>query len=37
MGGIRTTILSWKLGGFKSDLKLEGKELWITIEKLIKQ
>ena len=37
MGGIRKIILSWKLGGFKSDLKLEGEKLWITIEKLIKK
>ena len=37
MGGIRKTILSWKLEGFKSDLKLEGEKLWITIEKLIKK
>ena len=37
MGGIRKIILSWKLGDFKSDLKLEGEKLWITIEKLIKK
>jgi len=37
MGGIRKTILNWKLEGFKSDLNVEGKKLWITIEKLIKQ
>jgi len=37
MGGIRKTILSWKLGGFKSDLSLEGEKLWITINKLIKK
>ena len=37
MGGIRKTILSWKLGGFKSDLRLEGEKLWITINKLIKK
>ena len=37
MGGIRKTILNWKLEGFKSDLNLEGEKLWITIEKLIKQ
>ena len=37
MGGIRKTILSWKLEGFKSDLNLEGEKLWITIEKLIKK
>merc|ERR1712195_391544 len=28
MGGIRKTILSWKLEGFKSDLNLEGEKLW---------
>jgi len=37
MGGIRKTILNWKLEGFKSDLNLEGGKLWITIEKLIKK
>ena len=37
MGGIRKTILSWKLEGFKSNLNLEGEKLWITIEKLIKK
>jgi AcrR family transcriptional regulator len=37
MGGIRKTILNWKLEGFKSDLNVEGKKLWITIEKLIKK
>ena len=37
MGGIRKTILSWKLEGFKSDLNLEGEKLWITIQKLIKK
>ena len=37
MGGIRKTILNWKLEGFKSDLNLEGEKLWITIEKLIKK
>ena len=37
MGGIRKTILSWKLGGFKSNLSLDGEKLWITINKLIKK
>jgi len=37
MGGIRKTILSWKLEGFKSDLNLEGEKLWIAIQKLIKK
>ena len=37
MGGIRKTILNWKLEGFKSDLNLEGEKLWITIKKLIKK
>jgi len=37
MGGIRKTILNWKLEGFESDLNLEGEKLWITIEKLIKK
>ena len=37
MGGIRKTILNWKLEGFKSDLNLEGEKLWITIEKLNKK
>ncbi len=37
LGGLRTTILSWKLSGFKTDLKKEGKEIWQTIEKLIKK
>ncbi|KRO68398.1 MAG: hypothetical protein ABR81_05230 [Cryomorphaceae bacterium BACL11 MAG-121128-bin16] len=37
MGGIRKTILCWKLEGFKSDLNLEGEKLWITIQKLIKK
>ena len=37
MGGIRKTILNWKLEGFKSDLNLEGRKLWITIKKLIKK
>ena len=37
MGGIRKTILNWKLEGFKSDLTLEGEKLWITIEKLIEK
>ena len=36
-GGIRETILSWKLSGFKTSLSQEGKKLWITIQKLIKK
>jgi TetR/AcrR family fatty acid metabolism transcriptional regulator len=36
-GGIRITILSWKLSGFKTSLSQEGKKLWITIQKLIKK
>ena len=36
-GGIRITILSWKLSGFKTSLSKEGKKLWITIQKLIKK
>ena len=34
MGGIRKTILNWKLEGFKSDLNLEGEKLWITIKNI---
>ena len=37
LGGIRTTILSWKLSGFESDLKAEGKKLWETLEILFKK
>ena len=36
LGGIRTTILSWKLSGFKTDLKSDGKKLWETLEILFK-
>ena len=36
-GGIRETILSWKLSGFKTSLSREGEKLWITIQKLIKK
>ena len=36
LGGIRTTILSWKLSGFKTDLKSDGKKLWTTLEILFK-
>jgi len=36
-GGIRETILSWKLSGFKTSLSQEGEKLWITIQKLIKK
>ena len=36
-GGIRETILSWKLSGFKTSLIQEGKKLWITIQTLIKK
>jgi AcrR family transcriptional regulator len=36
-GGIRITILSWKLSGFKTSLSQEGEKLWITIQKLIKK
>ncbi|MEC9209665.1 MAG: TetR/AcrR family transcriptional regulator [Bacteroidota bacterium] len=36
LGGIRTTILSWKLSGFKTDLKSDGKKLWETLKILFK-
>ena len=36
MGGIRTTILSWKLSGFKTNLKSDGEKLWKTLEILFK-
>jgi AcrR family transcriptional regulator len=36
LGGIRTTILSWKFSGFKTDLKSDGKKLWKTLEILLK-
>ncbi|MBT5859400.1 MAG: TetR/AcrR family transcriptional regulator [Flavobacteriales bacterium] len=37
MGGIRKTILDWKLSGFETDLKLKGKNLWKTLELLLKK
>ena len=37
LGGIRTTILSWKLSGFESDLKADGEKLWRTLEILFKK
>ena len=37
MGSMRLTVLKWKFNNFKTDLELDGSELWITIEKLIKQ
>ena len=37
MGGIRKTILDWKLSGFEADLKLEGKKLWETLELIFKE
>jgi AcrR family transcriptional regulator len=37
MGGIRKTILDWKLSGFEADLKLEGKKLWETLELIFKK
>lgn len=36
MGSMRLTVLQWKLSNFKTDLKSEGEQLWITIEKLIR-
>ena len=36
-GGIRITILSWKLSDFKTSLSQEGEKLWVTIQKLIKK
>jgi len=36
LGGIRTTILSWKLSDFKTDLKSDGEKLWKTLEILFK-
>ena len=37
MGGIRKTILDWKLSGFKADLRLEGKKLWKTLKIIFKK
>jgi len=37
MGSMRLTVLNWKLSDFETDLIKEGKELWQTIEKLIKK
>ena len=37
MGSMRLTVLKWKLNNFESNLSKEGKELWETIEKLIKK
>ena len=37
MGSMRLTVLKWKFNNFKTDLEQDGSELWITIEKLIKQ
>ena len=37
MGSMRFTVLNWKLSDFETDLTKEGKELWQTIEKLIKK
>lgn len=37
MGSMRLTVLNWKLSNFETDLAKQGKELWQTIEKLIKK
>jgi AcrR family transcriptional regulator len=37
MGSMRFTILRWRLSNFESDLIIEGKKLWETIELLIKK
>jgi len=37
MGSMRLTVLNWKLSNFETDLTKQGKELWQTIEKLIKK
>ena len=37
MGSMRLTVLNWKLSNFETDLIKEGKELWQTIEKIIKK
>ena len=36
LGCIRTTILSWKLAGFKTDLKSDGGKIWETLKILLK-
>ena len=36
LGCIRTTILSWKLAGFKTDLKADGEKIWETLKILLK-
>ena len=36
LGGVRTTILSWKLSEFKTNLKLDGKKLRETLKILLK-
>ena len=36
LGCIRTTILSWKLAGFKTDLKSDGEKIWETLKILLK-
>ena len=37
LGGIRTTILAWKLSNFKSSLQKDGAKLWLTFETLLKK
>ena len=37
LGGIRNTILAWKLSGFSSNLQADGKKLWVTFEKIFKK
>jgi AcrR family transcriptional regulator len=37
LGGIRTTILAWKLSNFKSSLQKEGEKLRLTFETLLKK
>ena len=37
LGGIRTTILLWKLSNFKSSLQMDGEKLWLTFETLLKK
>ncbi|WP_233900720.1 TetR/AcrR family transcriptional regulator [Tenacibaculum piscium] len=36
MGSMRFLILRWRLSNYEFDLKKEGKDLWETVEKLIK-
>ena len=36
LGGIRTTILSWKFSGFKTNLKSDGEKLCKTLKILLK-